>query len=248
MDAAMRIDAKGMHYKELNETIHKAVSDGHTRIVLENVNGQRYIAAGLAGNIRIKINGIPGNDMAAFMDGPILEVSENAQDGTGNTMNSGKIIISGNAGDIIGHSMRGGKIFIKGDVGYRVGIHMKAYQELYPVIIAGGCAQDFLGEYMAGGLIIILGLNSEENVPIVGNFCGTGMHGGIIYIRGRVEDFQLGKEVKVFDLNEKDMENLKNYLREYSADFSLDMEGILKRPFCKLIPYTHRPYGKLYAY
>ena len=36
------------------------------------------------------------------------------------------------------------KIFIKGDVGYRVGIHMKAYENLYPVIIIGGTAQDFL--------------------------------------------------------------------------------------------------------
>ena len=244
----MKIDAKGMYYKELNERIHQAVYDGHNEIVLENINGQRYIATGLSGEVRIKIHGTPGNDTAAFMDGPLLEVLGNAQDGIGNTMNSGKILVSGNAGDIIGHSMRGGKIFIRGDVGYRVGIHMKAYQELYPVIIAGGCAQDFLGEYMAGGLIIILGLNRNENGSIVGNYCGTGMHGGIIYIRGRVEDFQLGKEVKAFDLNDEDKENLKKYLREYSSDFSLDIDEILKKPFCKLIPYTHRPYGKLYAY
>ena len=58
--------------------------------------------------------------------------------------------------------MRSGKIFIKGDVGYRVGIHMKAYENLYPVIIIGGTAQDFLGEYMAGGLLIVLGLNGKK--------------------------------------------------------------------------------------
>ena len=36
------------------------------------------------------------------MDGPTIIVNANAQDGTGNTMNGGKIIINGNAGDIVG--------------------------------------------------------------------------------------------------------------------------------------------------
>jgi len=198
--------------------------------------------------MRIKIQGTAGNDMAAFMDGPIMEVFGNAQDGIGNTMNAGKIIIHGHGGDIVGHSMRGGKIFIREDVGYRVGIHMKAYQNLYPVIIIGGCAQDFLGEYMAGGLVIVLGLNNNGSRPIVGNYCGTGMHGGSIYIRGEVQDFQLGKEVKVFEVNEEDQKNLKMYLSEYAKDFSLDLDEIFKKSFYKLIPFSHRPYGKLYAY
>ena len=252
----MNIDAKGIYYKELNEMIHQAVSEGQKEIVLQNVNGQRYIADGLSGDIRIIIHGTPGNDMAAFMDGPVLEIFGNAQDGIGNTMNAGKILVHGNAGDIAGHSMRGGKIFIQGNVGYRVGIHMKAYQDLFPVIVVGGCAQDLLREYMAGGLIIVLGLNSDasplgsldEGRPIVGNYCGTGMHGGAMYIRGQVKDFQLGKEVKVFELDEKDHKNLENYLGEYTRNFSLDFGKIIEEKFYKLIPYTHRPYGKLYAY
>ena len=44
---------------------------------------------------------------------------------TGNTMNSGKIIVHGNAWDVTGLSARGGTIIIKGSSGYRVGIHMK---------------------------------------------------------------------------------------------------------------------------
>jgi glutamate synthase domain-containing protein 3 len=125
---------------------------------------------------------------------------------------------------------------------------MKAYEGFYPVIIAGGTAQDFLGEYMAGGLIIILGLDADPKRPIVGNYCGTGMHAGTIYLRGDVEDYQLGKEVKAFSLNEADQKILKTYVEEFASDFSFDAGEILNRPFCKLIPYTHRPYGKLYAY
>lgn len=246
----MKYNAKNIHYKELNEKIYQLIQNGEKEIILDNVNGQRYIGDGLQRkDIKIIINGVPGNDLAAFMDGPTIIVNSNAQDGIGNTMNSGKIIVHGNAGDIVGHSMRGGKIYIKADVGYRVGIHMKAYKEFYPVIIIGGTAQNFLGEYMAGGLIIVLGLNmSLSNSSIVGNYVGTGMHGGEMFIRGKIKEYQLGKEVKIFELNKEDKDKLEMYLTEYCKDFDLSIDKILKEKFIKLIPYTHRPYGKLYAY
>ena len=244
----MRIDAKGMHYKELNELIHQAVGSREKEIILDNINGQRYIGGGLSGDIRITVNGVPGNDLAAFMDGAIIVVNSNGQDGIGNTMNAGKIIVHGDAGDIIGHSMRGGKIYTKGNAGYRVGIHMKSYKELYPVVIIGGTVGDFLGEYMAGGLIIVLGFRKSPDEAIVGNFCGTGMHGGIMYIRGNIEDYQLGKEVKKDRLDKEDSKILRAYLKEYCAYFSLKLEDILSSDFVKLVPSSHRPYGRLYAY
>lgn len=245
----MTINAKGVHYKDLNDKINELIQNKDKEIILNNVNGQRYIADGLTGkDIKIIINGIPGNDLSAFMDGPTIIVHSNCQDGIGNTMNSGKIIVNGSAGDIVGHSMRGGKIYIKGDAGYRVGIHMKAYRESYPVIIIGGTAQNFLGEYMAGGLIIVLGLNITKQSQIVGNYVGTGMHGGEMFIRGDVMDYQLGREVKIFDLTKDDNEKLRIYIKEYCDDFKIDINEILKKKFIKLIPFTHRPYGKLYAY
>ena len=156
------IDAKNINYRDLNFKIKQAVSlskNDNSVIVLENVIGQRYIGDGIKGRAVIKIYGTPGNDMAAFIDGPVIEVFGNGQDGIGNTMNSGKIIIHGDCGDIIGYSMRGGEIYIKGNVGWRSGIHMKSYLEKFPIIIIGGKAGNFLGEYMAGGVIIVLGLN-----------------------------------------------------------------------------------------
>ncbi|MBU1894656.1 MAG: hypothetical protein KJ983_02410, partial [Candidatus Omnitrophica bacterium] len=143
----MIISAKGMGYKELNELIHQKIKKNEKNICLNNINGQRYLGAGLTGNIKITVNGVCGNDLGAFMDGPKIIVNSNGQDGIGNTMNAGEIIVHGNTGDIAGHSMRGGKIYVKGNVGYRVGIHMKSYRDLYPVIIIGGNAGDFLGEY-----------------------------------------------------------------------------------------------------
>jgi glutamate synthase domain-containing protein 3 len=243
----VEIDAKDIHYRDLNERIHQAVRQGAKEILLQNINGQRYIGDGIRGKIKIKIEGVPGNDLAAFMDGPIIVTHSNAQDAVANTMNKGKVVIHGNAGDVLGYGMRGGKLFIRGDVGYRVGIHMKAFKKQIPVIIIGGTARDFLGEYQAGGVIILLGLDRDGS-SLAGNYIGTGMHGGVIYIRGEVDPFQLGKEVSISSADEVDEECLRLHLKEYCEDFGLSLDDVMRNKFIKLLPTHLRPYGKIYAY
>lgn len=181
------------------------------------------------------------------MNGPRIIVHGNAQDGCGNTMNEGEVIVYGHDEDIIGLSARGGKIFVQEDVGYRAGIHMKEYQGKRPVLVIGGTAQDFLGEYMAGGILMCLGLNLREGEYHKAEFIGTGMHGGLIYIRGNVEDYQPGKEVGVAELEENGYRILHQCVSEFAACFSYDGEAILGRKFMKLFPRWLRPYGRLYA-
>ncbi|MDK2822253.1 MAG: hypothetical protein PWQ67_33 [Clostridia bacterium] len=241
------IDAKGIYYKDLNERIREVLRTGVNELVLDNVNGQRYIGDGISGSQTLVINGTPGNDMAAYMDGLKLIINGNAQDAIGNTMNDGIIIIHGNAGDTLGYAMRGGEIYVKGNVGYRVGIHMKGYKDKNPVIVVGGRAGDFFAEYMAGGIQIVLGLDLPPGEKIVGDFCGTGMHGGVIYLRGEVEEYQLGKEVKVVPVEEEDLIIISKYVKNYAEFFNIDYQEIMQKPFVKLIPYNTRPYGNLYA-
>lgn len=244
----IQIDAQGMHYKDLNQQIRDLIKEGQRTFNLINVNGQRYIGDALEHeDLTITINGIPGQDLCAFMDGPTVIVNGNAQDGVANTMSSGRIVIKGMAGDVLGYGMRGGKMLIKGDVGYRVGIHMKSYKENIPVLVIGGKAGDFFGEYMAGGILVLLGLNSGDK-DIVGNYVGTGMHGGTIYIRGKIKDYQLGKEVGVVELNDQDRSILKELVSDFANEMEYDFDEIMKEEFLKLIPVSHRPYGNLYAY
>jgi glutamate synthase domain-containing protein 3 len=242
------IDANGCHYRELNANLKEAVLDGNRKIELRNVHGQRYIGTDLNCPAEIEIFGTPGNDLGAFMNGPRIVVHGNAQDGCGNTMNSGEIIVHGHAGDILGLSARGGKIFIRDDVGYRAGIHMKEYQDKKPIVVIGGTAQDFLGEYMAGGILILLGLNLGEGEYHRAKFIGTGMHGGVIYLKGKVNDYQLGKEVGMAPLAEKDYPFLQQYVGEFAAHFNYEPGEILKHEFIKLYPRWLRPYGRLYTY
>ncbi len=245
---AVTIDAGGVYYRDLNQMLRQAVAQGAETIELHNVCGQRYIGTDLHRPVTIHIYGTPGNDLGVFMDGTKLIVHGNAQDCCGNTMNQGQIIVHGNAGDICGMSARGGSIFIRGNVGYRAGIHMKEYKDKRPTLVIGGTAQDFFGEYMAGGVLVLLGLNLKPGEDHTARFIGTGMHSGVIYMRGSVKDFQLGKEVGKAPLDDKDRAVLEKLIAEFAAHFGHDPKAILSGEFTKLFPRFLRPYGKLYAY
>ena len=237
----MSINAKGMYYKELNELVRQ---EKENDITLENVNGQRYIGAGSNGKI-IRIEGVPGNALGAYLNGSKLICSTNAQDETGDTMNDGEIIINGNCGDACGYAMRGGKIFVKGNAGYRAGIHIKAYKEKQPSIVIGNKAGAFLGEYQAGGKIIVLGLDSDE-FP-VDKFMATGMHGGKIYIRSDIAPVPETKQIIAAKADENDLAEIKKELEEFSKYFDVPMSKIMEKIFYVLTPDTKNPYKQLYT-
>jgi glutamate synthase domain-containing protein 3 len=240
-----KIDAEGMYYKDLNSLLRSACSKGAEKIEIRNVCGQRYIGTDLDAEVEIDIYGTPGNDMGAFMSGPCITVHGNAQDGCGNTMNDGQIIVHGQAGDLTGHSMRGGKIFVRDDVGYRVGIHMKEYKRKIPDIVIGGAAGDFLAEYMAGGVVLVLGLTLGECERCKARFVGTGMHGGVIYERGDI--LEVGKGTKIMKVGKRDMQVIERLLKEYCEHFGADYKKLVNSKFHKIVPVSKRPYGNLYS-
>ena len=239
------IDARGIYYMQLNKRIRQALQDGAEEVMLKNVNGQRYIADAIRGKYKLTIEGIPGNDLAAYMDGPEVVVQGNTQDAVANTMNGGSIIIHGDAGDTLGYAMRGGEVFVRGNVGYRVGIHMKEYGEQVPNIVVGGKTGDFLGEYMAGGIIVVLGL--PDGTEAVGNYCGTGMHGGVMFIRGEVPNYKLGREVQKSEPTEEDRQFLAKTLDRYEGYFQQKPPSVDEMQFTKLTPMGSRPYGNMYV-
>ncbi|NLO47086.1 MAG: glutamate synthase [Clostridiales bacterium] len=236
----MNISARNLDFKELNEQI-KAVGED---VCINNCYGQRFIGTGLKGRT-LTINGTPGNALGAYLDGAVIEVNGSVQDAVGDTMNNGKIIIHGNAGDALGYAMRGGGIFIRGDAGYRTGIHMKEYKDKKPAIIIGGKVGSFLGEYLAGGLIVVLGIGSED-VP-VGNFTGTGMHGGRIFIRTDKEPTGLPSQVTAGLASDEDLREITPYIHEFADYFSMDAELLTKDRFYVLKPNGKNPYKQLYT-
>jgi len=143
--------------------------------------------------------------------------------------------------------MRGGSIYIRDSSGYRSGIHMKAYQEKQPLLIIGDRAGSFLGEYQAGGTIIVLGRN-QDGKPPVGYFCGTGMHGGTMYLRCDTLPMSLPKQVSVRDALDSDKELLGSLLDEYCTIFSFDKQMLLASHFFVLQANSATPYRMLYTH
>lgn len=80
------------------------------------------------------------------------------------------------------------------------------------------------------------------------NYIGTGMHGEVIYIRGKVEHYQLGKEVVVFEPEKEDWKALEGDVKQFASYFGFDGDELLTGKFTKLVPVSKRPYGKIYAY
>ena len=169
-----------------------------------------------------------------------------AQDAVGDTMNSGQINVFGNIGDAPGYAMRGGRIYVKGNAGYRAGIHMKAYKEHLPVLMIGGKAGSFLGEYQAGGIIIVLGLTDDEK-DIVQNFPCTGMHGGKMYLRSKCEGIHFPHQVTARPAIPEDLEEIREYIEEFAEIFDYDAGQIIDGDFTVIVPDSKNPYQQMYV-
>ena len=237
----MDIQAKGLDYRALNEAIRAAGPSCRITGCL----GQRFIGAGMSGR-RVEIDGIPGNALGAYLGGGFLTVNGNAQDAVGDTMNAGRIIVHGSIGDAAGYAMRGGELYVEGNAGYRAGIHMKAYGDKLPVMVIGGKAGSFLGEYQAGGVIVVLGL-TESARPIASNFPCTGMHGGKLFLRSDCKNILLPKQVIARPASHKDLDGIWTYLHTFCELFGGDCDELVRQPFTLITPNSSNPYKQLYV-
>lgn len=238
----MQLDVSKLGYQELNAVLRDTKDRD---ITLEGCIGQRFIAAGTSGK-HVKITGIPGNALGAYLNGSVIETAGNAQDAVGDTMNDGEIIVHGNIGDAAGYAMRGGRIFVQGNAGYRAGIHMKAYQDKVPVMVIGGRTGSFLGEYQAGGIIIVLGLSGGER-PIVSNFPCTGMHGGKLFLRSDCAGIHFPHQVHHRIASADELAEIRPHLAEYCRHFGGDPEELLNAEFTIVTPDSGNPYQQMYV-
>lgn len=235
------IDASMLDFRQLNAAIRDCTGDA----AVTGCSGQRFIGAGLERG-KLILSGTPGNALGAYLNGASIEVCGNAQDAVGDTMNAGRIVVRGSIGDAAGYAMRGGELYVQGNAGYRAGIHMKAYGDKLPVMVIGGKAGSFLGEYQAGGVIVVLGL-TESARPIVSNFPCTGMHGGKLFLRSDCKNILLPKQVIARPASHKDLDGIWTYLHTFCELFGGDCDALVQQPFTLITPNSSNPYKQLYV-
>ena len=241
----MRVDVSELDHRAIND----ALREREGRFELAGCMGQRFIAAGMARR-DVRITGIPGNALGAYLNGASITVMGNAQDAVGDTMNEGLIAVHGSIGDAAGYAMRGGRILVRGDAGYRAGIHMKAYEDKSPLLVIGGRAGSFLGEYQAGGTIVVLGLDTSgrgRHGGIVGNYPCTGMHGGRMFLRSACEGIRFPEQVSARDATAGERDELRALLSEFCEVFGCDIEEVLSGPFTVVTPNSANLYQQMYV-
>ena len=121
-------------------------------------------------------------------------------------------------------------------MGNRAAIQMREYKDHRPFLIVGETADDYLGEYMAGGVVVILNMSGQPKS--VGSYVGTGMVGGRIYVRGKVGEEQIGLQPKKADI--------LNYLKGYALDQSISQKK-LSTQFLRLIFLAEKTLEELLA-
>ena len=179
--------------------------------------------------------------LGAFLSQGDMDIFGSDYDAVGDTMNGGRIFLHGDAGEAAGYAMWGGALYIRGNAGHRAGIHIKANATL----VIGGSAGDFLGEYQAGGTIILLGLHKDK--PLLGSSPCAGMHGGRIYLRGNAEGLIFPEHIIAEEASPEEVSAILPHLEICAARFDWSMEQILAQPFTLLKPLTHRPYRSVYT-
>ena len=214
----MIIEAGLTRYEAVNKEIEKQL-EKQNKVTVKDVNGQRYIGCALDEGKTIEVYGTPGND----------------------------IVVHGHSGDAMGYGMRDGQIYIRDNVACRGGIHMKEFRQMRPVLVIGKNAGSFLGEYMAGGTIVLLGLDMKRGEKLFGTHCASGMHGGKIFVRGTFPKENISQNIKVQALDDDDKKELDEYIKKYCKYFNKDYNEIMQKPFKKLVAATSRPYANLYT-
>lgn len=258
-----------LHYRDLNKRVRLALKEGYNWIVLKNVLGQRFIGSGIKGNATIEIFGDAGLDLGVFSEGLRIIVHGSSEYLLGNTLSGGELIVYGDSWDVTGMCARDGRIFVMGNGGSRIGIHMKEFRDKKPAIVYGGAVKQYCGEYMAGGIIVILGLDfkdaiKDKNKPVdrgnidpkrIKNLTGdivqgdlaAGIHGGTIYVRGDVSDKNLGVYAVKDKFTEEDKKLLEPLMERFSELFNVPMDFIFSKNFTKIRPVSSRPFGKVFT-
>jgi glutamate synthase domain-containing protein 3 len=90
-----------------------------------------------------------------------------------------------------------------------------------------------------------LGIGSE-NAP-VGNFTGTGMHGGRIFIRTDAELSALPAQVTAEIASDDDLQKIEAHVSAFAKYFNIDVAQLLKEKFQVLKANAKNPYKQLYT-
>jgi len=204
----------------LEERIQEAIEQGHRNIEVQAF-GQHGIGGRLwkAGTekVHVRVTGHSGQRVGAMgFPNTRIDVMGPASDDVGWLNAGAEIIIRGNAGNGVANAMSQGKVYIGGNIGAR-GMTMTKHNPRFasPELWVLGSVGDYFGEFMAGGIAVICGIESQTPDNILGYRPLIGMVKGQIFFRGRHSGYSKS-DAKLVPIEDAEWqwlsENLKHFL------------------------------------
>ena len=179
-----RIDSRVLEEKVQNAVVH-----GHRYIEIK-AYGQHGIGGRLwkAGNdtVHIRVVGHPGQRLGSMgFSNTFIEVMGPGSDDVGWLNGGAKIVIHGHAGNGTANAMAQGKVYIAGNIGARGMTMTKANPRFAPPELwVLGSVGDYFGEFMAGGIAVVCGIDAQTPDNVLGYRPFVGMVGGKVYFHG----------------------------------------------------------------
>jgi NADPH-dependent glutamate synthase beta subunit-like oxidoreductase/glutamate synthase domain-containing protein 3/ferredoxin len=204
----------------LEERIQAAVEQGHRHIEVQAF-GQHGIGGRLwkAGSekVHVRVTGHTGQRLGSMgFPNTEIEVMGPASDDVGWLNAGAEIIVHGNVGNGVANGMAQGKVYISGNIGAR-GMTMTKHNPKFasPELWVLGSAGDYFGEFMAGGIAVVCGVDCQTPDNILGYRPLVGMVGGKLFFRGRHGGYSKS-DAKLVPIEDADWtwlnENLKQFL------------------------------------
>lgn len=204
----------------LEERIQDAVANGQRNLEIRAF-GQHNIGGRLwkAGDerVHIRVNGPPGQRLGSFgFPNTFIEVLGPASDDTGWLNAGAEVVVRGNAGNGTCNGMAQGKVWVAGNVGARCMTMTKCNPRFEPPEMwVLGSAGDYFGEFMAGGIAVVCGVDAQSPENVLGHRPFVGMVGGRVFFRGPHKGYSEA-DAKMIPISDPDWdwlrENLKIFL------------------------------------
>lgn len=193
-------------------------------------------------SITINFTGNAGNSFGAFATkGLTLRVYGDANDYIGKGLSGATIVVTKNkkfsgkeedniiAGNVSFYGATSGKAYINGICGERFAVRLSGATVVVISIGNHGC------EYMTGGEVLVL--------DKIGKNFGSGMSGGVAYIRKTEENLQNinMKLLSLYELDDKDLSHIKRLIKDFNRYTSSNygkkiIKEIEANDFVKVIP------------
>mgnify|MGYP002801705426 CR=1 FL=1 len=161
------------------------------------------------------------------------------------------ISVIGTPGNALGAYLNGTSVRVEGNVQEATGDTMNCGS-----IVVNGSAGDATGYAMRGGVILVRGdvgyrcgihmKAYRENKPAIGNFCGTGMHGGEIYLRCEEIPPLLPAQVRAERVSELP-EDVRSLIGAWCGAFGEGAAAYLNASYIRLVPNSANPYKQMYT-